>query len=340
MSKKLFDFCIGNPPYMEPAPGTSTSDKPVYNYFMEEAFKIADKVELITPGRFLFNAGSTPKEWNSKMLNDPHFTILSYEPDSYRIFSNANIMGGVAISYWDAEKEFGAIGTFTAFPELNSILRKVSCNDGRTLSDIIYTQNKFNLVTLNTHYPTLKRSDKRLESNIFALDIFKENEATNDIKILGIVSNKRVYRYVDAKFIDSSHENLNKYKIALPKSNGSPMIGSGMQTSVIGNPVLLGKSEGYTRTFIGIGAFDSLVEAQNVMKYIKGKFSRTMLGILKITQDNNPEKWRLVPLQNFTASSDIDWTKSIHDIDLQLYRKYGLSKDEIDFIETNVKEMA
>ena len=65
-----------------------------------------------------------------------------------------------------------------------------------------------------------------------------------------------------------------------------------------------------------------------------------MLGILKITQDNTKEKWRYVPLLDFTPNSDIDWSKSIREIDLQLYRKYGLDEKEIEFIETHVKEMA
>ncbi len=64
-----------------------------------------------------------------------------------------------------------------------------------------------------------------------------------------------------------------------------------------------------------------------------------LLGILKITQDNPPEKWKYVPLQDFTSSSDIDWSKSIAEIDQQLYAKYDLSDEEIDFIETHVKEM-
>ena len=64
-----------------------------------------------------------------------------------------------------------------------------------------------------------------------------------------------------------------------------------------------------------------------------------MLGILKTTQDLTPDKWKYVPVQDFTSSSDIDWTKSVHEIDLQLYRKYGLSVEEINFIEANVKEM-
>ena len=65
-----------------------------------------------------------------------------------------------------------------------------------------------------------------------------------------------------------------------------------------------------------------------------------MLGILKVTQNNAKPTWAYVPLQDFTPASDIDWSKSIHEIDLQLYKKYGLSDAEINFIETHVKEMA
>lgn len=64
-----------------------------------------------------------------------------------------------------------------------------------------------------------------------------------------------------------------------------------------------------------------------------------MLGVLKITQDNTSAKWKYVPLQDFTNKSDIDWSQSIQDIDRQLYKKYGLTQEEVDFIEKNVKEM-
>ena len=75
-------------------------------------------------------------------------------------------------------------------------------------------------------------------------------------------------------------------------------------------------------------------------KYVYSKFCRVMLGVLKITQDNPPEKWQFVPLQNFAPESDIDWSATIAEIDQQLYRKYGLSDEEINFIETHVKEMS
>ena len=96
---------------------------------------------------------------------------------------------------------------------------------------------------------------------------------------------------------------------------------------------------GSTETFISVGFFNTENENKNCLKYISCKFARAMLGVLKITQDLTPDKWKYVPLQDFTSDSDIDWSKSVHEIDLQLYQKYGLSEDEIDFIESHVKEM-
>ncbi|MDY4704877.1 MAG: hypothetical protein SO365_00635 [Prevotella sp.] len=96
---------------------------------------------------------------------------------------------------------------------------------------------------------------------------------------------------------------------------------------------------GYTQTFIAIGNFKDFSAAKNVDQYIKTKFVRGLLSVLKITQDCPAPKWKYVPLQDFTPSSDIDWSKSVHEIDLQLYDKYGLTAEERNFIETHVKEM-
>lgn len=109
---------------------------------------------------------------------------------------------------------------------------------------------------------------------------------------------------------------------------------------LIGKPEIARKDEGGTDTFISIGSFDSEEEASNAIKYIKGKFSRAMLGVKKVTQDNPRATWSYVPLQDFTSNSDIDWSKSVAEIDQQLYKKYDLSAEEIEFIETHVKEMA
>ena len=97
---------------------------------------------------------------------------------------------------------------------------------------------------------------------------------------------------------------------------------------------------GYTDTFISIGAFDTEIEANACLKYIKTKFARTMLGTLKATQHNPRETWANVPMQDFTSESDINWDAPISEIDKQLYSKYRLSDEEIQFIEQNVKSMA
>ena len=109
-----FDFAIGNPPYQDNTIGENdTYAPPVYNKFMDAAYTVANKVELIHPARFLFNAGSTPKAWNQKMLNDNHFKVMEYEEDCSKVFSNTEIKGGIAITYRDSEKDFGTIEIFT-----------------------------------------------------------------------------------------------------------------------------------------------------------------------------------------------------------------------------------
>lgn len=163
-----FDVVIGNPPYQEEAGGTSSSDKPIYNYFIDEAYKISEITELITPGRFLFNAGATPKAWNRKMLSNSHVKVTYYNSNSSVVFENTDIKGGVAVTLYDEKQDFGEIGTFTIFNELNSIVKKVNpfIREYGCLTDIIYSQNKFNLEELNDHYKTLNRKDKRLESKV------------------------------------------------------------------------------------------------------------------------------------------------------------------------------
>ena len=119
------------------------------------------------------------------------------------------------------------------------------------------------------------------------------------------------------------------FKVFIPKANGSGALGEVLSTPLIGA----------TETFLSIGAFATEREAANCLKYVKGKFARAMLGVLKVTQDLSADKWKCVPLQDFSSSSDIDWSQSIAEIDQQLYAKYGLSAEEIAFIESHVKEM-
>lgn len=340
-----FDVVVGNPPYQEET--KDTSDLPVYPLFYNLAEKVAAKYCLISPARFLFNAGKTPAVWNNKMLNDEHIKVLFHEQISSKVFTNTDIPGGVAVLYRDSQANFGKIGTYTIFDDLNTIVKKVENNaDFESIVPIIYLQEKLNLDALYTDFPEAKSKvgsqgrEKRLTTSIFdTLDIFSDRPSGSaDVRVLGLIRNQRLYKYINRKYLES-HPNFEKYKVVLPKSNGSGAIGEVFSTPLVGEPLVGGPLVGHTQSFISFGAFDNESEAQNCLKYIKSKFARTLLGVLKVTQDNNPETWSKVPMQDFTPQSDIDWTKSIPEIDRQLYAKYGLDEQEIAFIEEKVKAM-
>ena len=336
-----FDAIVGNPPYQIMATGEANGSDPIYHLFIDVACKLGEKVSFIHPARFLFNAGKTPKDWNEKMLNDEHYKVVQYWANSGDVFPTVDIKGGVAVTYWDKNKTFEKIGTFVAHEPLRTVLEKVLAIKGfKSLTDSIYPQNKYEFSTLYKDYPHYKNiigsdgADKRLRPNAFdKLDVFTENQSKGEIPIHGLIKNKRVIRFINSKYIEAS-ENLDKYKVLVPKANGSGAIGEVLSTPMVGEPMV-----GYTGSFIGIGAFETQVEAENCMKYIKTKFARAMLGTLKVTQDNPRETWLNVPLKDFTTNSDIDWSKSVSEIDKQLYKKYGLSAEEISFIESKVREM-
>ncbi|WP_294216203.1 Eco57I restriction-modification methylase domain-containing protein [Pseudobutyrivibrio sp.] len=352
-----FDFAIGNPPYQDNTLGDNEGfAPPVYDKFIDAACEIATKVELIHPARFLFNAGSTPKSWNEKMLNDEHFKVLDYESDCTNIFSNTDIKGGVAITYYDAINKFTPIGVFVEYKEMNTVLQKVLKSKGFVGIDTIAVSGYAYHFTEKMHmdFPEIKTTkiyengkEKPLLSKGHEYDL-KSNvinklpmiflDKLNDpkcefIKIVGRVNNERVVKFVKKEYINEV-KNLNLYKVLIPKASGIGEFGETLGPSIVAEPGM-----GHTETFFSIGNYKSKEEADNLLKYLKGRFSRSLLSILKKTQNMTPGNFKYVPLQDFTPSSDIDWSKSIQEIDQQLYRKYGLTQEEIEFIETNVKEM-
>lgn len=342
-----FDFCIGNPPYQDEVKNEGDRANPLYDKFMDSAFEIADCVELVHPARFLFNAGQTSKAWNKKMLSDPHFKVLFHEIDSSAVFPNTDIKGGVAISLRNSKKKYGAIGTFTVFPELNSILQKSSADLKLkpSMESIIQPQGlyRFSDIFMREH-PELnentgKGTGAKITSKVTSLldKVFTDSVPTDESEYVQLLSKtstgKRCFKYVRRDFLQEN-KYIESFNVFVPESNGSGNLGEVLSTPLIGPPLI-----GHTDTFLTIGCFSNSKEAESCMKYIKTKYARVMLGILKATQHNSPSTWKYVPIQDFTSSSDIDWSKSIHEIDLQLYKKYNLSEEEINFIETHVKEM-
>lgn len=339
-----FDAVVGNPPYQLANSGDGNGSDPIYHIFIDAGQQASDIGTFIHPARFLFNAGKTPKEWNKKILNDEHFKVIKYWANSTDVFTTVDIKGGVAVTMWNKNKIFGKIGTFTVFAELRSIMDKVINENFSSFAELVYPRDLYHLnETLYKENPWAESRPSKghkydVGTNVF--DVFPElfvedipDDGEEYAMIVGRTRTERTQRWVKKKYLKAP-DNFDYYKVFIPKANGSGAIGEVLSTPVVGQPVV-----GHTVTFLSIGKFETEFEATAVLNYIKTKFARTMLGTLKVTQDNPREVWLNVPIQDFTENSDIDWSKSIPEIDKQLYSKYGLSQEEIDFIETKVSAM-
>lgn len=336
-----FSAVVGNPPYQ--GESNNTRKPSIYPFFYDAAFKISDIVSLISPARFLFNVGDTSEEWNNKMLNDDHFKVVNYFPNSQDIFSTVEIKGGVAITLRDANKNFGKIGTFVNTKEMQDILNKVSKKNDESIMNYISSRGIYRFTdTFFVDYPDApnklgKGTGNMMASNVFSCvpeAFYVDKPKFNAVRILGLDGKIRSWKWIAKKYVQNN-EYLDTFNVVLSKVNGSGVFGETLTP-----PLILNKGEGATDTFISIGQFENVSEAENMRKYIMSKFARAMLGVKKVTQDNPRHFWQYVPAQDFTDSSAIDWSKSIEEIDQQLYKKYDLNKEEINFIESNVKPMS
>lgn len=337
---------ISNPPYQNNAVGEQkTFNEPIYNQFMDLSYDLSGVVEMVHPARFLSNAGSTPKAWNLKMLADPHLKIVDYRQASSKVFTDTDIKGGVAVSLRNTDVEQAPIGLFTPYAELNAIMEKVCARkDFIPMSNIVVSRTAYRFTPLmhEEHPEALAQLSEGhpydVSTNIFERlpQIFfdeKPGDGQNYIRILGRTDNNRVYKYVRRDYIRPVN-NLDYYKVFLSKANGTGEYGEIITSPFVGEP-----GTGNTETFISIGKLGSRYEGEALVKYIKTRFLRSILGALKTTQDITPEKWQYVPLQNFTPMSDIDWSLSVDDIDELLYTKYELTAGERDFIHRKVQKM-
>ena len=321
----------------------------IYDKFMEGSFEVASSVELITPARFLFNAGATPRQWNRERLDDTHFKVLKYEPDASKVFDNVAISGGVAVTYRDADKDYEPIGTFTVYSELKAILRKVEDVEGKnpnanSMTSIITGQGIYILSqeALSEHPDIASLQTKghscdigsgafnQFEDKLFFED--KPYDGDEYVQFVGLSHGRRAWRWIKRRYIREP-SNFTKYKVIFNKIS-SPDFGSELGFQMVGEPLI-----GYTQTYIAAGAFGTRAEAEACLKYMSTRFARTLLGVLKVTLNGPRPVWAKVPLQDFTADSVIDWLQPVPDIDHQLYEKYGLDEHDIGFIETHVKEM-
>ena len=348
-----FDYIVGNPPYQVSDGGAGASAKPVYQLFSDVSKKLATVHCLVQPARWMAG-GKGLDVYRCDMMNDTHIKAIDDFADSKSVFSNVEINGGIVIYVYD--NGYSGLVDYTRHSFGNTTTMKRSLKEQgceivireNTLVDIYHAVRDYDKTAKHVSDITSASKPYGLRADVigheskYGLPAMSRSKIDNGYSILGIDSNrKRVTVHVDKSYPFPKMGNIDKYKLFVSNAYGAgKAIGESESTIVIGVPVIATPNQACTETFLEIGSFDTKQEVKNFHSYFKTKFFRTLLGIKKQTQHTNRSTYSFVPLQDFTSSSDIDWSLPVPQIDEQLYSKYGLSDDEIDFIESHVKAMA
>ena len=352
-----FDVVVGNPPYQENDNGkrddgsTNASASPLYHYFFLFVKTISNEQTcLIFPARWIFGSGKGLQKFTNDMLQDFKIKNLTLFQNSEKVFPNTIIKGGVLYITYDKNYEgttevtvidrqdkthkFNTYlnsadsGVFIPFKELINIYKKV-------LQKVDLHQENFTDIVSSRKPYGLSTNFFKNPSKFEFPPIFDTRKFDSDIEIIGLENKKRITKYAPCDYpVPKGNDTIYKWKLFAGKATGSGIFGEKIPDLPIGKPGAIS-----TETFIRIGSFDSEYEVKAIKRYYHSKFFRALLGIAKTTQDASSRVYRFIPLQNFTKNSDINWDKSISEIDQQLYLKYNLSESEINFIEEKVKSM-
>ena len=348
-----FDYIVGNPPYQVSDGGAGASATPVYQLFSDVSKNLATVHCLVQPARWM-TGGKRLDAYRQDMMEDTHIKAIDDFADSKSVFSNVEINGGIVIYVYDNDYSGPVDYTRHSFGNTTTMKRSLKEQDceivirENTLVDIYHAVRDYDKTAKHVSDITSARKPYGLATDAigheskYGLPVMSRSKIDDGYSILGIDSNrKRVTVYVDKNYPFPKMDNIDKYKLFVSKAYGAgKAIGESESTLVMCAPVVAVPNQACTETFLEIGSFDTKEEAENFYSYFKTKFFRTLLGIRKQTQDTKRSTYAFVPLQDFTSSSDIDWSLPVPQIDEQLYAKYDLSDDEIDFIESHVKTMA
>ncbi|NCU29057.1 hypothetical protein EOM60_00400 [Candidatus Saccharibacteria bacterium] len=349
-----FTAVVGNPPYQTMNDNNKMS-RSIYPLFVESSAQVADKVSIVMPARWMSGEDGPYKETSGFVGKMKNFGIKNFTlyPNSQDLFSGVDIKGGVCYFLLDGSNsesvnytlvEYGKSSSeevsfdnkldeniIIRYPELNSIVQKIDYSaTGANFKESLASMK----TQVSSWNPYGFISDLFTKNNEKVERISEDRQKDDDWEIIGLLKGKRVRRFIPHEALKKNIEGAIGWKVLIPRANGSGVFGEALSSPMLGSPMLIA-----TDTFLQVCLFENKIEAENLLKYVKTKFFRAMVGVKKTAVFNYKDAFTFVPLQNFTATSDIDWSKSIPQIDQQLYRKYHLSPEEIDFIESRVKAM-
>jgi len=328
-----FDIIIGNPPYQLTDGGGGSSSKPIYNLFVNQAISLKPKyMSMIIPSRW-FSGGKGLDEFRNKMISDKHIRVLHDYLIAQDCFPSVSIEGGVCYFLWDRENE----GVCKIISHHQDGITKISERYLSNNTDILIRDEK----SLHILLKVQEKNEKSFSSivsprNPFGISKVAESDFVDnkinksDLSIFGRFENSRDVKFLKPGFTIKKGRNLvNVWKIFISKADGAAgQIGNPIPARIIGKAELGEPNTVCSETFLVVGPFKNENQAINVSKYMSTKFFRFMVGIRKnknMTQDT----YKYAPLLSY----DKIWS------DQELYAKYQLDQEDIDYIEKHIKEL-
>lgn len=326
-----FKAIVGNPPYQVMDGGAGVSAVPVYNLFVDIAKQVKPSyISMIIPARW-YAGGKGLDDFRERMLHDNSMKKIVDYFDSTDVFPGIDLSGGVCYFLRDSGHQGDCSIISHRMGVTNSLVRPLLTHGD-------------NFIRFNEAVSTINKVATDPELNFSKLVSIR--------KPFGIATNQKIYNspkngfveifaypkngYISSSEISNNANWINLYKVYISYAYGER---GDFPYFAIGKPFLGKPNTCCSETYLVINPSASEDIVLNTAKYLRTRFLRFMVLLKKNTQHATSKVYTLVPMQDFTANSDIDWSKSIEEIDAQLYAKYNLSKDEIAFIESMIKPM-
>ena len=339
-----FAAIIGNPPYQDRGGSGGTNDASIYQDFCQFSFEVNPRfTSMVIPSRW-FTGGRENLVGNFRqtMLTSNHTSRLIAFSNAKDLFPDAEIKGGCCYfiyspayigdcnyslirdgKVFSSNRNLGEFDVLIREPKLAEIVSKIVSKSNHTIEGMISSDTPFGIPT------------NPAASTKTPFKVYTDKTDSHDTVLFLITKAGRCTAFVSKQDIKKNTSDIDKPKVFIPEAYGA---GESFPHQILGVPELAPANSVCSQSYLYV-ALNSELETINFVKYIKTKFLRILVSASKVSQHAMSKVYRFVPMQNFSGSSDIDWRKSVEEIDAQLYAKYNLSDEEIAFIESMIKPM-
>lgn len=321
-----FDVIVGNPPYQMTGGAGGSSDASIYHLFVQQALNLEPRfVSMVLPSRWMAG-GRGLDEFRAQMLNSEHLRNLTDFPDSSSAFPGVQIKGGVCYFLWDSDykgtcdvvrvaegaeqiqrnRVLGEFDIFVRDGRALNILKKILAKNETSILDLISGDTPFGIAT--------------------NFEDWSEKESAGKIALHLINRGKRSVGFIKRGQIQKNVDMLDTWKLFVPKAYGA---GESFPHQILGKEIVAGPQSACTQSYLVVAPFRSEREARSFASYYRTRLFRFLVSLRKITQDALRSTYSWVPQQSW----DRAWTDEL------LYKKYGITKSEIEFINSVIRPM-